>query len=121
MSAALKVGETVEARSTRRPRTLLTGKIVYGADSLTLDCTIRNLTEQGASLVLPDGAWAPQNFYLLELRNGMCHECETAWRKAPRVGVKIVRSFSVAEQRADTAETRLLHRLWASAGPCRGS
>ncbi len=119
MSAAAKLDET-EARSEQRLRTLLTGKIVYGPESLTLDCTIRNLTEHGASLVLPEGCWAPPTFYLIELRNGVCHEAQTAWRKAPRVGVRFLRSFSVAE-RMDTPEARLLHRLWAAAGPCRGS
>ena len=37
-----------EQRHARRPRVLLTGRLVYGPDWLTLDCVIRDLTPEGA-------------------------------------------------------------------------
>jgi hypothetical protein len=77
-----------ERRETPRSRTLKSGKIVLKLHSSVVDCTIRNLTEHGALLLVPSLAGIPASFELVLESNHVRHDCRVVWRGDNRLGVE---------------------------------
>ena len=76
-----------ERRTETRHRALKTGRIVFNNRFSTMDCTIRNLSEHGAMLMMPGPHGIPDEF-VLELDGGtVTHACKVAWRKERQLGV----------------------------------
>jgi hypothetical protein len=84
-----------EKRSVQRARTLLTGKIVYGEVPYSLDCVIRDLTETGARVRVPDPYALPDRLLLLEIRKFVAFETRVKWRKKNEIGLALIRAFSL--------------------------
>ncbi len=105
-----------EQRSSRRPRVLLTGRLVFGEADLTVDCTIRDLTATGARLKLSGPAALPAKLKLIEVNSGRVHDCEVSWRRLPEIGVSFLSSqnLDVSESSHD-AELKRLRRMWLDA------
>jgi PilZ domain len=74
-----------ERRTVQRHRTLKAGKILLQGASV-LDCTIRNLSPTGASIVVPNAATVPAEFEITF--DGDVRHCKVAWRRPDRLGVK---------------------------------
>lgn len=94
MSAATPFSER---RRSVRNRTLIGGKVIFNQRQSTLDCTIRNLSEDGALLVFPDSVALPELFELyfpVKRESRMVH---SRWRDAERIGV----SFAAAAKQYD--------------------
>lgn len=104
----------LEQRRARRPRVLLTGKVVHGAAWLTVDCTIRDLTEDGARLRLSGPAALSAPLVLIEVGSGRAHECEVTWRRLPEVGVKFLRSDDL--RASSRPELGRIRRIWLDSG-----
>jgi hypothetical protein len=77
----------MERRTNLRRRTLLTGKIIFNQRSSVINCVVRNLSDTGACLEVPDTLGIPDTFKLKVEPNGACSDCRVAWRLAKRVGV----------------------------------
>jgi len=84
-----------EKRVSRRGRTLLTGRIVYGDALYAADCTIRDITETGARVKVFDPMAFPNKVLLLEVRNFDAFEAEVKWRRGPEMGLSFTRKFSL--------------------------
>ena len=76
-----------ETRSSQRHRTLKGGKIVVNDGFSTFNCTIRNMSETGAKLLVPSVIGIPERFNLA-LDDGRSFACEVAWRTETELGVK---------------------------------
>ena len=76
-----------ERRRAQRHRTLKAGRIVIDQNSSALDCIVRNLSSNGALLLVSSLA-VPDRFELLFSANRARHECRVAWRAMDRVGVE---------------------------------
>jgi hypothetical protein len=50
-----------EKRVAPRRKVFLVGKIVYGGETYTIDCTIRDISETGARVQVPDPFSVPNN------------------------------------------------------------
>jgi hypothetical protein len=72
----------------------LAGKIVQ-ANGITLDCTIRNLTECGAQIRAAAGPIVPNAFELIEIRSGIAYRAEVAWRSPAGMGLKFSGRFDL--------------------------
>ena len=77
-----------ERRKLARARTLKSGKIIFNLQSCVVDCTVRNLTAQGALLVLPSLVGIPANFELVLEADHVRHDCRVIWRGEDRLGVE---------------------------------
>jgi hypothetical protein len=75
-----------ESRTNQRHRVLKAGKIAFNGGASVLDCTIRNISETGACLVVVNAVAVPQEFDLLP--DDTSRRCDALWRKPNRVGVK---------------------------------
>jgi hypothetical protein len=74
-----------ERRRSRRHRTLKAGKIILSRTSV-IDCTIRNLSPEGAAIAVDNAVTLPAEFDL-EF-DGETRHCKVAWRRLGRLGVK---------------------------------
>lgn len=86
-----------ERRRSARTRTLIGGKVIFNQRQSTLDCTVRNLSDDGALLVFPDSVALPELFelYLPLKRESRMVRCR--WRDSERIGV----SFAAAAKQDD--------------------
>ena len=79
-----------ERRTRQRQRTLKAAKIVFYDKRTVLDCTVRNLTEGGASLMVANTVSLPDTFTLTIPIDKFERSCRVVWRKADRVGVEFI-------------------------------
>jgi PilZ domain-containing protein len=76
-----------ERRKATRARTLKSGKIVLNLHASVVDCTVRNLTDHGALLLVQSPVGIPESFELV-FENQAHRDCRVVWRGANRLGVE---------------------------------
>jgi len=101
-----------ERRPKPRKRVLLRGIITFAKGAHSFDCTIRNLSESGARLLVGKSAQFPSDFYLINVRDGLLHEAKLIWNKGEEIGVAF-KSTSTFDTITDPA-LGFLKRLWLS-------
>jgi PilZ domain-containing protein len=77
----------MEQRKHPRRRVLKTGRIVFNHRFSAFDCTVRNLSEGGACLVLPTTVGIPDAFDLTIEPDPTPLPCQVAWKSTNRIGV----------------------------------
>ena len=77
-----------ELRTSRRKRTLLRGKLAYGAGAFSVDCVISDLSETGARVQVEQGATFPEQVYLIHLRERTAYESKVVWRRDNFAGLE---------------------------------
>lgn len=75
------VATVAEGESGAGRRVLKAGQIVFNAGRSVIDCTVKRLSEQGASLAVMSSAGVPERFKLAIAADGFSRTCEIA-RKA---------------------------------------
>jgi hypothetical protein len=102
--------DAAEKRRVRRHRVLLTGKISYGARDFALDCSVRDLSDRGARICVPDAIALPQDVSILILREGLVCHGEVIWSESPLHGV----AFHAVDDVRTSAKPELAHfkHLW---------
>jgi hypothetical protein len=76
-----------DKRAAPRKRVLKGARIAFNERSSTLSCTVRDLSETGARLRVPQGQAVPARFDLLIDVDGFEAPCTVAWRRGEDVGV----------------------------------
>ena len=74
-----------EHRIAPRRRLLKAGTIEFGGGGI--DCTVRNLSETGASLEVVTPLFIPDRFTLFVPSDHFKRPCHIVWRKEKRIGV----------------------------------
>jgi hypothetical protein len=75
-----------ENRTTSRHRTLKAGTISFGRGG-AIDCTVRNLSDEGANLEVVTPLFIPDRFTLIIPSADFKRPCRIIWRKEKRIGV----------------------------------
>jgi PilZ domain-containing protein len=76
-------------RSLRQPR-LNGAMIVFNGDLSTIACVVRDLSPQGARLIVASPIGIPERVDLRIDQTGVCHPSKVAWKSAHRIGVKFL-------------------------------
>jgi len=99
-----------ERRGDRRQRTLLHGKLVFPAAGVSQDCTIRNMSGDGARLQTSAPPMLSAGGVVVVTKTGAAHEIDLVWRRGGELGVK----FTASHDLNAGAPSRLAHarRLW---------
>lgn len=79
-----------ERRRSLRRRVLKTAKIVFNHDRSVVDCTVRNLSTEGALLLFPSTVGIPAHFELVLEGEARRLACDVMWRHEQRLGVRCV-------------------------------
>lgn len=78
---------TTERRQTPRLRSLLGARACYNQRRATLDCVVRNISEGGALIVVPETVLLPPDFELEIAQRQCCYQAHMRWRTGTRIGV----------------------------------
>jgi hypothetical protein len=76
-----------ERRTSPRQRRLNAAKIVFNNNSSVIDCIVRDLSPQGARLLVARPVGIPDRFDLRMVRNDVCHPSKVSWRVNDQIGV----------------------------------
>ncbi len=77
-----------DKRKASRRRVLKEGKIVYADAMRVIDCTIRDMSADGARLLIANTLGVPDNFNLYEKSTGLLYPASVVWRRSNALGVK---------------------------------
>jgi hypothetical protein len=100
-----------DRRRAPRRRVLPSGKLAYADHSVTADCSVRNLSESGAMIVLPPTP-LPTDPFLIVIKQASLHEARTVWRAGGRWGLQFLNSWRLT---GDAPET--MRQLWRALMP----
>ena len=73
-----------------RQRSYLGGRIAFNQHKLTMDCLVRNVSQEGAKLVFSGAVTLPHEFDLTIERKGVRVRARTIWRRADEIGVSFL-------------------------------
>jgi hypothetical protein len=76
-----------DRRKHPRRRVLKEGKIVFADGMRVLDCTIRDMSPEGARLLIANTVGLPDQFKLYEKSSELLYSASVAWRQANSIGV----------------------------------
>jgi hypothetical protein len=86
-----------EKRGQPRRRVLRAGKILFANNACTLDCTIRNVSDGGAMLLIGHSVTVPDQFELYEPGRFTLHEARVVRRTGDTVGLALSQTRSIAD------------------------
>ncbi len=79
------IDSRIERRSAPRYRVLKGATIAFGGNDI--DCTVRNLSTNGAALDVANPARLPPSFTLVIETDQFIRRCRPVWRSDKRIGV----------------------------------
>jgi len=82
------VGES-DSRSETRTKSLRSGKVVFGANQFSRDCTIRDVSEGGFRVKVEDPSTVPNEFTLLDIRKFVAFKAHVKWRRGDELGLSV--------------------------------
>ncbi|HJT42809.1 MAG TPA: PilZ domain-containing protein [Rhizomicrobium sp.] len=101
-----------ERRPARRKRVLLTGIVAYSDGARSFDCTIRNVSQTGARIVMGKNQQFPTDFYLINIRDRVAYDAKVIWNDGSEVGVTFKKTYPLSE--LTEPKLSFLKRLWLS-------
>ena len=105
-------------RRTQRKRVLLTGLVAYLDLSVSFRCAIRDRSETGARIKVPDGIVVPTRFWLIDVAEGLAYDATAVWRHYPEVGATLADPVALQHPERDLMQRRL-RALWIEVAPRR--
>ena len=96
-----------EKRKIPRRRVLKVGKIVFADGMRVIDCTIRDLSKDGARLIIGSSIGLPDRFLLYEQSTGLLYPSSIVWRQPKSVGIKFDGEASNIQDAANKRYSRL--------------
>jgi PilZ domain len=99
-----------DKRKAARRRVLKEGKIVFADAMRVIDCTIRDMSPEGARLMIANSVGVPDTFMLYEKSSGLLYPATVAWRQASSLGVKFDGPASSVHDAANKRFSRLKFR-----------
>ena len=70
-----------------RGRTFLAGKVIFNVGQSTIDCVVRRITDDGATIELESWLGVPQHFQLSIPSEGALLSCKLVWQSEKQIGV----------------------------------
>ena len=72
--------------------TLTAGKVLIANHSPAIDCTILDISEKGACILVSNATDLPPIFRLIVEGTSLCSDCELIWNTGNRIGVAFLPS-----------------------------
>lgn len=80
----------LERRALQRHAVKFDSKLIFVDASRVVDCTVTDMTEDGARIRTANDVGAPNRFYIWERQTNSVFECELRWRKRKIIGVRFM-------------------------------
>lgn len=94
-----------------RQRALLAGKLANEGATTTIDCTIRNLSADGAMVETTSPHLIPNQLHLVQVNNGVAWDVEVIWRRGNRIGLTLKDRHDLRE--TTDRQLRALRAIWS--------
>jgi hypothetical protein len=92
---ASKVSEH-DLRRSVRTRTFFGGKIVFNEGAYSYDCVVRDMSDGGARIDIPEARMMPRRFYFLTSRAEIAYDSELVWRTRMMAGIRFRETIELA-------------------------
>ncbi len=102
---------TTERRQTPRLRSLLGARACYNQRRATLDCVVRNISDGGALIIVPDTVLLPADFELEITQRQCSYHAHVRWRTGTRIGVSFERDAVAPTAEAAGADVAMRLRM----------
>ena len=103
---------SAEMRRQPRLRVFLKGRIIFNNGQSSIDCLIRDMSAEGARLMLSETATLPEKFDLYIPQKEKTHRATLRWRREDGVGVTFDRAEAeLRNPAADPTMNALLRRV----------
>jgi hypothetical protein len=102
-----------DKRSAPRRRVLLSAIVVNREFNSIFPCQVRDVSETGARLAIPDAFLVPAGFWLIAVSSCLAYDAKLVWRRYPHAGISLGEPIDLDEPNTRLA-TRL-RRIWVSA------
>jgi hypothetical protein len=89
-----------EQRAHQRIRSYLKGEIVHSGGRIRLECTVRDLSPEGARIQVARDITLPDPFDLHIPQRGMAEKSHIVWRQGDETGVHFVHDTPAAQKNA---------------------
>jgi diguanylate cyclase (GGDEF)-like protein len=96
-------------------RTYLAGKIISNYGQSTIDCVVRRISDDGATVAVENALGIPKLFHLLIAEAGNPRPCKLVWQSDKQLGLTFEDEHSPAKAAADTLPPE--HRSSLMRGP----
>jgi hypothetical protein len=93
-----------------RKRTFMTGLLVHGDGAFTAPCTIRDISEGGAKIILDRRRPLPGDVYLIAVKYGVAYLAKVAWLNFPARGLQFTKAYPLGTD--VPKELSFLRQLW---------
>lgn len=97
-----------DLRGAPRRRTFKAARIVYNGGHSVLNCTVRDLSDSGACLMIDTFTELPESFAVY-FQDGRKVPVEVIWKRNDRMGVRFVKDASV--DRENSGKIALLKQI----------
>ena len=94
----------IERRANVRHAVSLAGELIWSGGAVRRDCTIRDISLDGARVETTSDVATPDELFLLESVSANLFECQVRWRRDSQIGLHFVDVGGRAMRRA------LIHR-----------
>jgi hypothetical protein len=108
---------TNDSNDDRRRRVLLGGIVTDNDGARSVRCAIRNQTDAGALITIPNCYRLPPDIYLINMHERIAYEALTVWVDDPLAGIAFVKALPLAE--LSDPKLSYLNRLWHGNAPRR--
>ncbi|HEY9217506.1 MAG TPA: PilZ domain-containing protein [Phenylobacterium sp.] len=92
---------TTNHRRAPRQSVLTKGLLIHGRSSLSVPCTIRDVSSLGARVKLSTPEILSRPIYLVIVRNGAAFEAEIAWAKSGELGLQFKGRLNLGAPKTD--------------------
>jgi hypothetical protein len=96
-----------ERRGSRRSKSFLRGRVHFDKQRGGMDCIIRDLSDEGARIILSQTVTIPPVITLEIPQRGQTLRAEVQWRRTDEIGL----AFNAADAAGSPRERELLQRI----------
>lgn len=101
--------DTHDRRHIARTRALLAGRVAYGDPQVSVACTVRSLTVDGAMIELETPTLLSGPIQLLVIARGEAYDAAIAWNRGLRLGLAFTTRYDLRE---NPSQARYLQAIW---------
>ncbi len=87
-----------EHRQHPRIRSFLRGEIVHSGGAIRIECTVRDLSNEGARMQVPRSVPLPDPFDLQVPQRHLLERCSIIWRHGDEVGVRFIQENAASTE-----------------------
>jgi hypothetical protein len=93
-----------------RTRTCLNGKLVHRDGIFTHDCTVRDISDGGAKIILSVRELLPPELFLIVVKRRIAYRATIVWLQFPARGLKFSETYQL--EATLPKELKFLHQIW---------